>query len=94
MPAFAADALRELREREGRDAGLVFATRDGQELDAANLRREFRAAVKAAHIDGTRTARELRHTFVSLMCHSRVPVEEITRLAGHTNSRTTQVWHR
>jgi integrase len=37
----------------------------------------------------------LRHTFVSLMSDTGVPVEEIARLAGHTSSRTTEIvyWH-
>jgi integrase len=94
LPAFAAGALRDLREREGRDTGPVFATRDGKELDAANVRREFRTAVKTAAIPGTWTPRELRHTFVSLMSDSGVPVEEIARLAGHANSRTTELVYR
>ena len=67
MPAFAIDALGELRDRDGSDTGPVFATRDGKELDAANVRREFRAAVKAAGMPGQWTPRELRHTFVSLI---------------------------
>jgi integrase len=94
LPAFAAQALAGLRDREGRTAGPVFATRDGHELDAANIRREFRAAIKHAGIPGTWTPRELRHTFVSLMSDSGVPVEEIARLAGHTNSRTTELVYR
>jgi hypothetical protein len=57
MPAFAAQALRDLQQREGRTTGPVFATRDGHELDAANVRREFRAA----GITGTWSPRELRH---------------------------------
>ncbi len=94
MPAFAAAALRDLRAREGRYVGPVFATRDGGALDAANVRREFKSAVKAAGIPGTWTPRELRHTFVSLMSDSGVPVEEIARLAGHANSRTTELVYR
>lgn len=94
MPEFSAEALRELRSREGRDTGPVFATRDRYELDPANVRREFRAAVKAAGIPGQWTPRELRHTFVSLMSDSGVPVEEIARLAGHVNSRTTELVYR
>jgi len=94
VPAFAAAALRELRDRERRDVGPVFATRDGRQLDAANVRREFRAAVKAAGVPGTWTPRELRDTFVSLMSETGVPVEEIARLAGHTNSRTTELVYR
>jgi integrase len=94
MPQMAATALRQLQEAEGRTTGPVFATRDGDELDAANVRREFRAAVKAAGITGNWSPRELRHTFVSLMSDSGVPVEEIARLAGHTNSRTTELVYR
>jgi integrase len=94
LPAIAADALSELREREPRDSGPVFATKDGHELDAANVRREFRAAVRAAGIAGTWTPRELRHTFVSLLSDSGVPVEEIARLAGHASSRTTELVYR
>lgn len=40
------------------------------------------------------TPRELRHSFVSLMSTSGVPVEEIARLAGHASSRTTEVVYR
>jgi integrase len=60
----------------------------------APFRREFRAAVKAAGIEGRWSPRELRHTFVSLMSDSGVPVEEIARLAGHTSSRTTEIVYR
>jgi integrase len=61
----------------------------------STVRREFRAAVKAAGIiNGMRRPRELRHTFVSLMSDSGVPVEEIARLAGHTSSRTTEIVYR
>jgi integrase len=94
LPAFAADALRQLQDREGRTSGPVFATRDGRELDAANVRREFTAAIKAAGIEGTWSPRELRHTFVSLMSDTGVPVEEIARLAGHASSRTTEIVYR
>jgi integrase len=94
LPGFATTALAGLQQREQRDTGPVFATRDGHELDAANIRREFRTAIKTAGIAGTWTPRELRHTFVSLMSDSGVPVEEIARLAGHANSRTTEIIYR
>ena len=77
LPAIAADAPADQQQRERRNVGPVFAIRGGLELDAANIRREFRTAVKAAGIDGTWSPRGLRHTFVSLMSDSGVPVEEI-----------------
>ncbi len=58
---------------------------------AANVRREFRSVCKRAGIGGNWTPRELRHSFVSLVSSSGVPVEEIARLAGHASSRTTEV---
>jgi hypothetical protein len=52
LPAFTTQALADLRDREDRNTGPVFATRDGNELDAANIRREFTAAIHAADVDG------------------------------------------
>jgi integrase len=41
LPQLAVDALRAHSDREKRSDALVFATRTGRELDAANVRREF-----------------------------------------------------
>ena len=104
LPQMAVDALRAHKERQAEerlaaggqwsDHDLVFATRTGGALDAANVRREFKAVCRAAGIGGHWTPRELRHSFVSLMSSSGVPVEEIARLAGHANTRTTEVVYR
>jgi integrase len=104
LPHMAVDALRLHKERQDQDrctAGewwedqdLVFATRTGAALDAANVRREFRATCTAAGIGPGWTPRELRHSFVSLMSGTGVPVEEIARLAGHTSTRTTEIVYR
>ena len=104
LPQMAVDALRAHKKRQEKeqlaaggqwnDHGLVFATRTGGALDAANVRREFKAACRAAKIGEHWTPRELRHSFVSLMSSSGVPVEEIARLAGHSNTRTTEVVYR
>lgn len=104
LPRMAVDALRAHKDRQigeqlaagaqWSDHDLVFATRTGGALDAANVRREFKAACRAAKIGERWTPRELRHSFVSLMSSSGVPVEEIARLAGHSNTRTTEVVYR
>jgi integrase len=61
LPQVAADALRAHRcLPEGRHE-LVFASRDGKQLDPANVRREFMAAVRAAGIHGQWTPTALRH---------------------------------
>src|SRR4029077_14735543 len=104
LPEMAVDALRAHKERQAGERAvarltwderdLVFFTPTGAALDAANVRREFKAACKAANIGANWTPRELRHSFVSLMSSSGVPVEEIARLAGHANTRTTEVVYR
>ena len=81
LPEMAVNALWAHREQQAGDraaAGmtwsdrdLVFSTRTGAALDAANVRREFRAACKAAGIGANWTPRELRHSFVSLMSSRR-----------------------
>lgn len=100
----AVNALRAHKEQQAADRhpadgrhseeDLVVATRSGAALDAASVRREFRAVCKAAKISETWTPRELRHSFISLMSTSGVPVEEIARLAGHSAPRTTEVVYR
>lgn len=82
------------RRHDVSDRDLVFSSRTGAAVDAANVRREFRAVCRAAGIGGNWTPRELRHSFVSLISSTGVPVEEIARLAGHASSRTTEVVYR
>ncbi|WP_017583872.1 site-specific integrase [Nocardiopsis valliformis] len=76
------------------DNRLVFATVVGTELDAANVRRAFRAIVKESGIGGSWTPRELRHSFVSLMSEKGVPLEAIARLVGHSSTATTEIVYR
>ncbi len=76
------------------DTNLVFCTKVGTELDAANVRRGFRSVVTGAGIDGSWTPRELRHSFVSLLSANGVPVESIAQLVGHAGTAVTQAVYR
>ena len=94
-------ALRQTQEEErilagGRwhDTGLVFTTSLGAALDAAKVRKMFRRVCKAADVGDGWTPRELRTSFVSLMSHHGVSIEEIARLVGHSSTRTTEVVYR
>ncbi|HKG48958.1 MAG TPA: tyrosine-type recombinase/integrase, partial [Actinomycetales bacterium] len=40
------------------------------------------------------TPRELRHSFVSLLSDSGVPLEEISRLVGHRSTAVTELVYR
>jgi integrase len=104
LPQASVDALRAHRVVQGadrlaagsawQDHGLVFSSRIGTPLDAANIRRQFREITDAAGLGRGWTPQELRHTFVSLLSASGTPVEEIARLAGHSSTRTTEVIYR
>jgi integrase len=104
LPEHAAEVLREHRRRQDQarsavgkvweDNDLVFCTGTGTKLDAANVRRQFKVITKAAGLGQEWTPQELRHTFVSVMSASGVPVEEIAHIAGHSSTRTTEVIYR
>ncbi len=74
----------------------MFASRVGTPLDASDVRREFRRAIQgAAGLDAAEwTPRELRHSFVSLLSDSGVPLEEIARLVGHRSTTVTELVYR
>ncbi|MHA6796426.1 site-specific integrase [Pseudonocardia bannensis] len=96
MPLRCVDALR--RHQVGRTIdpdGLVFATAAGTRMDAHNVRRSFRRVVQSAGLDPTAwTPRELRHSFVSLLSESGVPLEQISRLVGHSGTAVTEAVYR
>jgi integrase len=104
LPRMAVEALRDwadsqagerLAAGEGwQDTGLVFTTHYGAPLDAGNVRKMFKRVCTAAGIGDGWTPRELRTTFVSLMSHHGVSIEEIARLAGHASTRTTEIVYR
>ena len=72
----------------------MFTTHRGAALDAGNVRKMFKRVCIAAEIGAGWTPRELRTTFVSLMSHRGVSIEEIAHLAGHASTRTTEVVYR
>jgi integrase len=104
LPSRCIVALVQHRERQAveREAagwtehGYVFPSRTGTAADAHNMRREFRAVL--AKIDGMDpgdwTPRELRHSFVSLLSDSGIPIEEISRLVGHSSTAVTEQVYR
>lgn len=65
-------------------------------MTAENVRRDFRLAIKGAEgIDPAEwTPRELRHSFVSLLSAHDVPIEQISRLVGHTDTVVTETVYR
>jgi integrase len=67
------------------EQGLVFASAAGTQRNANNVIRSFRVILKRAGLNEAEwTPREMRHSFVSLLSGSGVPIEQIARLVGHS----------
>jgi integrase len=104
LPAAAVQALRAWTDRqaserpaagqEWQDTGLVFTTCHGAALDAGNVRKMSKRVCTQAGIGDSWTPRELRTSFVSLMSHRGVSIEEIARLVAHACTRTTEIVYR
>ncbi|MBV9143448.1 MAG: site-specific integrase [Pseudonocardiales bacterium] len=106
LPKRCVEALVAQRQQQNQDRiaagprwqehGLVFASRVGTPLDASDVRREFRRAIRdAKELNATEwTPRELRHSFVSLLSDSGVPLEEISPLVGHRSTAVTELVYR
>ena len=74
---------------------LVFSTAEGARLDKDAVLRAFRKELAAAGLapEGW-TPRELRHTFVSVLSDDGMPSEQISQLAGHSETATTETIYR
>jgi integrase len=78
------DKQRQAAGRAWQEHGLVFASAKGTPRCKENVLRSFRGIVaKTTLMAGEWTPREMRHSFVSLLSDSGVPVETIAQLVGH-----------
>ncbi|WP_238592049.1 MULTISPECIES: site-specific integrase [unclassified Pseudonocardia] len=98
MPQRCVTVLRDHAKRPGAESALdslVFATRTVSEMDAHNVRRSFRKIAAAAGLHAAEwTPREMRHSFVSLLSDSGMPLEDISRLVGHSGTGITEAVYR
>ena len=89
------DLARQAAGTQWQDHGLVFPTARGTSQDDANVRRDFRRVIATAGLVATEwTPRELRHSFVSLLSDDGMPIEQISRLVGHSGTSVTELVYR
>ncbi|WP_308164716.1 tyrosine-type recombinase/integrase [Nonomuraea sediminis] len=95
LPSAPQEAIRADAGDRWQDHGLLFASTVGTPLDAPHVRRSFRSILKKAHLDEKAwTPQEMRHSFVSLLSDSGVPLENISHLVGHGNTTVTVTVYR
>ncbi len=104
LPQMAVEALRELRDSQAderllaadgwQDTRLVFTAHLGTVLDARNIQKMFKRVCTTAGIGNGWASRELRTSFVSLLSHDGVGIEEIACIVGHASTRTTRAVYR
>ncbi|TAK14577.1 MAG: site-specific integrase [Anaerolineae bacterium] len=70
------------------DLGMMFPTRVGTPILGSNLRRGFRAVLKASGLPHIRF-HDLRHTAASLMLNHNIPVLVASRRLGHAKASIT-----
>lgn len=87
IPVIVAHRGRQEREREAagslwREQGLVFSSVTGRPLDPSNVRRAVIAVAKKAGIEGRVQPYTARHTAVSVLIDSGVPLDQVADLIG------------
>jgi integrase len=88
------EAQREAAADLWQDAGLVFTTEIGTEIDGHDMNRRFKRLCKRAGIGERWTVRECRHTFASLASANGANIDQIAQAMGHVTSRTTEQVYR
>ncbi|MEU4545590.1 site-specific integrase [Nonomuraea dietziae] len=105
LPQRAVEALKAQKTQQGEEKqgagdrweeqGLAFASTVGTELDSHNVRRAFRLVIAKTDLDPKQwRPRELRHSFVSLLSDQGIPLQEISRLVGHSSTAVTELVYR
>jgi integrase len=69
---------------------LAFCRSTGNPLTDHDVWLQFRRITEKAGLGTDWSPRELRHTFVSLLSDSGVPIEQIADAVGHSSTSTTE----
>lgn len=95
LPSSVVDALRNHRIRQKKEklrapvweeAGLVFPSIIGTPVDFSNLRRTVHRVCKKAEVPSI-SPNELRHSAATLLMEAGVPMQEVSDMFGHTDTR-------
>jgi integrase len=72
--------------------GELIFTLNGERILQDNLQDKFREFVEAAELNTKLTFHSLRHTFTSWLVQKGVSIYEVSKLLGHADIKTTQIY--
>jgi len=73
------------------ESDLIF-TLNGERIPQDNLQDKFRKYVEAAELNPKLTFHCLQHTFASWLVQKGVPIYVVSKLLGHADIKTTQIY--
>jgi len=85
-------ALEIVARRVEDEKGELIFTLDGVRILQDNLQDKFRKYVEAAELNPKLTFHSLRHTFASWLVQKGVSIYEVSKLLGHADIKTTQIY--
>jgi len=85
-------ALEIVSSRVANAKGELVFTLDGERMLQDNLQDKFRKYVAAAELNPKLTFHSLRHTFASWLVQKGVSIYEVSKLLGHADIKTTQIY--
>jgi integrase len=80
-----------LRRTEEQEGELIFKL-SGEKILQDNLQDKFRKYVGKAKLNTKLTFHSLRHTFASWLVQKGVSIYEVSKLLGHSDIKTTQIY--
>lgn len=85
-------AFEVLTERHAHSAGELIFTINGKAIQQDYISRTFKKYILKAHLNKKLNFHSLRHTFASWLVQKGVPIYEVSKLLGHADIKTTEIY--